>query len=470
MKKLNFNLFQRKSRNKAETPGRTQSKKTAAASYSDFSYRPARKPANRFSGTPQKKQSGTILHMNKKRLAMILAVAVAAVTIPVLFATAANTNQVATIAQINLSMPTATPDLQAKAAPATESLPTTTEGQLTGELTEEFTAPAASVEAQSSSPQTVPADTAPTPSPEETVSDPNASVSPSATLESAFSGLSFTEGTTDPFVPMIQQRLMDLDYMDQDETTDLFGPVTSQSIEFFQRKNNLNVDGVAELATLELLFSNDALRYTVSEGDSGVDVESVQDRLDELGYDISTTGYFGTDTKKAVLAFQKRNDLTDDGKIGADTKEILYSGKAKGPRKITSNSSGGGSSTTHIANPGSVEGLIQAATAQLGKSYVLGGKGPNVFDCSGLVYYSLKLSGNGIGYMTSGGWASSGYARVNSMSELRRGDIICLRGHVAIYLGGGEVIHASSSRGGVVRGSISSSYWSRNFICGRRPL
>ena len=44
-------------------------------------------------------------------------------------------------------------------------------------------------------------------------------------------------------------------------------------------------------------------------------------------------------------------------------------------------------SPSYTADPGSVEAFIAVAEAQLGKPYVLGGKGPNSFDCSGLIYY-----------------------------------------------------------------------------------
>ena len=143
------------------------------------------------------------------------------------------------------------------------------------------------------------------------------------------------------------------------------------------------------------------------------------------------------------------NGLTDDGSVGNQTKEMLFSDnaepaeekKAEDKKKeeeskkensssgnkgnsssgnkgngsssggsSSSGSSGGGSAPS--ANPGDVEAFIDAAMAQVGKPYVLGGKGPDSFDCSGFVYYALKQSGNGIGYMTSGGWASSGYTSV----------------------------------------------------------
>lgn len=396
--------------------------------------------------------------MSKKALTSVVAIAVVAVMVPVIFATASANNEVAQITEINLK-PSAQADIQDDTSGLfegvnnTEPLDPTTEGELTSELTDTTT---------QAEPQNQVVESTPVPT-----QDP-------ASLYTTFSS-----GMEDPFIAIIQSRLMKLDYMEPDEPTTLFGPITTLGIQYFQRKNGLPVDGIAGPETQALLFSDEAKFYTVSEGAEGEDVTSIQDRLKELGYPVSVTGYFGTDTASAVKYFQRMNDLTDDGNVGSETREMLYSSDAEpAERKSTSSSSddsdsgssGGSSTPDHVANPGSVEAFIKAAEAQLGDPYVRGGKGPDKFDCSGLVYYALNASGNNIGYMTSGGWASSGYTRINNMSDLQRGDIICVSGHVAIYLGGGSVVHASSSNGAVVYGNINSNYWSSNWICGRRPL
>ncbi|MGI5908574.1 MAG: peptidoglycan-binding protein [Christensenellales bacterium] len=315
-------------------------------------------------------------------------------------------------------------------------------------------------------------------------------------------------------VEEIQERLMELDYMEPDEPTDFYGPQTEYSLQLFQREHDLQVDGIAGAATLELLNSEEAKPYTVRLEARGTDVEGLQERLAELRYFSGRpTGYFGTETDKAVRAFQKRNDLFVDGKVGIMTREALYSTSVKaapepqptvnsssgnsssgssssgssssGSSSSGSSSSGGsssgssssggssqssGSSTTRIPNGNKVSALISVANSNLGKPYVRGGKGPNTFDCSGFVYYCLKSIGVKIGYMTSYGWAGCSYPRVNSMSQLKAGDIICFRGHVAIYIGGGTMIDASSSNGKIVKRSCTGSWSRRNFICGRRVL
>lgn len=295
-------------------------------------------------------------------------------------------------------------------------------------------------------------------------------------------------------VPKLQARLMELNYMDKDEPTEYYGGMTQQAVSYFQRKNGLPVDGVAGIETQQVLFSDEAKLYTVSNGDEGIDVSGFQERLAELDYPVSSTGFFGDETESAVKYFQRMNGLDDDGTIGAMTKDVLFSEQAipaepppepeqssssgsgsgggsssGGGRSSGGGGGGGGASTTHIANPGSVQAFIDAAYAQLGKPYRTAGKGPDSFDCSGLVYYALSLSGNGIGYMTSGGWAGSGYATVGSIDDLQPGDVICFTGHVGVYVGGGTMVDASSSNGCVVERGLGS--WARNnFICGKRPL
>ena len=127
----------------------------------------------------------------------------------------------------------------------------------------------------------------------------------------------------------LQERLMELDYMDQDMPTDYFGPATEYALELFQRKHGLIIDGIYGSETKKLLFSDEAKRYTVSVGISGTDVREIQERLKDLDYLDKVTGYFGEETEAAVKEFQKRNGLTVDGTVGAKTKDVLFSGEAK---------------------------------------------------------------------------------------------------------------------------------------------
>ncbi len=135
-------------------------------------------------------------------------------------------------------------------------------------------------------------------------------------------------GDKDIVVTSIQKKLMELYYIELDEPSEEYSETIKGAVEKFQTKNKLEVTGEVDSKTYELLFSDKAKEYTVFIGAEGIDVEHIQERLYELGYLSKVTKYFGTETETAVKEFQKRNGLYDDGNVGAQTREILYSAEA----------------------------------------------------------------------------------------------------------------------------------------------
>lgn len=122
--------------------------------------------------------------------------------------------------------------------------------------------------------------------------------------------------------------------------------------------------------------------------------------------------------------------------------------------------------------------LLTLATQQIDKPYVYATSGPSSYDCSGLVCYCYKetfdiklpRSAKGLGYCDD-------YQRIESIEELYKGDVVCfntnshdgdLSDHVGIYLGDGEFIHASSSKGKVLISSITEGYYNKVFSWGLR--
>ncbi len=86
---------------------------------------------------------------------------------------------------------------------------------------------------------------------------------------------------------------------------------------------------------------------------------------------------------------------------------------------------------------------VAAALSKEGSAYVYGAAGPSAFDCSGLTSWAWAQAGVTIP-RTSGGQA--GLPQV-SLSELQPGDLVTYYSpvsHVAMYIGGGQVIHAST--------------------------
>ena len=142
----------------------------------------------------------------------------------------------------------------------------------------------------------------------------------------------YYQGTDDRSVAKIQERLMQLGFMEFAEPTEHYGPITMEAVKLFQRQNDLSQDGIIGQQTIAMLFDENAKSYLLKKGMDGDDVRRVQNRLYELGYLAKkelVTGHFGDDTEAAVKAVQKANYLAADGKIGVMTFELLYSEDVK---------------------------------------------------------------------------------------------------------------------------------------------
>jgi predicted chitinase len=63
---------------------------------------------------------------------------------------------------------------------------------------------------------------------------------------------------------------------------------------------------------------------TLRQGSKGANVQAVQQRLSDLGYSLGVDGNFGPGTAKAVIAFQQKNGLGNDGVVGPNTWKALW--------------------------------------------------------------------------------------------------------------------------------------------------
>ena len=134
-----------------------------------------------------------------------------------------------------------------------------------------------------------------------------------------------------------------------------------------------------------------------------------------------------------------------------------------------SNSSDSGNASS--SSSGGNQRLVELAKSKLGCKYVWGATGANTFDCSGLTYWCHKQIGISIP-RTSLAQSKSGKAV--SKSNLQPGDLIFWKttsapvGHVGMYVGNGQFIHAPNKSKPVKYDSLSSSYYSSRYVCARR--
>ena len=106
------------------------------------------------------------------------------------------------------------------------------------------------------------------------------------------------------------------------------------------------------------------------------------------------------------------------------------------------------------ANSGNVKELIKVAKNFIGVPYLWGGKTTFGFDCSGFVqtlfdFFLVKIPRDTKDQIK--------YGSLVSRENLRLGDLIFFPGHVGIYLGNGEIIHANLGRGCVSIDSLEKS-------------
>jgi len=120
--------------------------------------------------------------------------------------------------------------------------------------------------------------------------------------------------------------------------------------------------------------------------------------------------------------------------------------------------------------------LIAIAKSRLGSPYKWGAEGPNSFDCSGFILYSFKEAyGINLGHSSK---AMSKKGTTINKADLVPGDLVFFTtdrsgnvNHVGIYLGGGEFIHASSSKYNgkqVAISNLNTGFYSEVYKWGKR--
>ena len=136
---------------------------------------------------------------------------------------------------------------------------------------------------------------------------------------------------------------------------------------------------------------------------------------------------------------------------------------AESSKKVSNTNGTFDVSSIYSANGSSLgKSVAVYACKFIGNPYVYGGTSlTNGTDCSGFVYSVYKEFGYNVP-RTSFDQRTVG--KEVSYSEAQPGDIICYAGHVAIYIGNGMIVHASTPSTGI---KVSNALY-RDYICIRR--
>jgi peptidoglycan hydrolase-like protein with peptidoglycan-binding domain len=315
-------------------------------------------------------------------------------------------------------------------------------------------------------------------------------------IADAVSGAStLAPGATGPAVTSLQRTLRGLNLY-AGPLNGQYDPATEAAVKKLegQIKGGAPADGIVDGAELKEMRSremfvkpNNATQMRV--GQKGADVMELESKLHNLGYRTGTVdGVFDQKTAAAVRAYRKDDKSVPDHIAGAGplvmkglrhqvhsleqnlTKLGRHPGKvddtftnktaaavkafqkkhhlaptgianAKTRAEISAAANGGISART--------QKFIDIAKAQQGKPYVWGAEGPNAFDCSGLIDYSLNKAGVKVPRLTADGYMDMYKNNRVDRAHLKPGDLVFFwypnsegisRGnasHIEIYLGHG---------------------------------
>ena len=205
-----------------------------------------------------------------------------------------------------------------------------------------------------------------------------------------------------------------------------------------------------------LTVGDQALLDSVKTRTATVETETLKVRS-EASTDASVVTLAGQDEQLTVTDEQtpgwvKVETSDGEGYISTEYAEVADTYQyAKRPEVESAQSSSGSS-------------VISYASQFLGNPYVWGGTSlTNGVDCSGFVMQVYAHYGISLPHSSS---ALRSVGRGVSYSEAQPGDIICYSGHVALYIGGGQIIHASNPSDGI---KISPATYT-NILAVRRVL
>lgn len=234
-----------------------------------------------------------------------------------------------------------------------------------------------------------------------------------------------------------------------------------------------------ETTTLNARFlpSTESGKYTLVP--AGEELEVVRDNISKKYVDGFIDKHFSDKKSKKLISDVDTDSMQeelpdwlcvsiDDEKVFVAREFVSVSyelDRAVSTKKIADSSSESKNGSEESASGRSA--MVSYAMQFLGNPYVYGGTSlTNGTDCSGFTMRIYEHFGYGIPRTSS---AQASYARTISSSEAQPGDLFFYGyngsvSHVAMYIGGGQVIHASNERTGI---KISNAFYRTPIKVGR---
>ncbi|MFD2211537.1 NlpC/P60 family protein [Virgibacillus halophilus] len=219
----------------------------------------------------------------------------------------------------------------------------------------------------------------------------------------------------------------------------------------------------------------------LSQGEQSQEVKDLQQKLQNLGYDVNPDGIYGPETEKKIIDFQYDQGWDADGVVDTPTlnalnAQTLANKDDSNQIKIAESSQPQVMSHNISASSTNSNDTISIAESMIGTPYVWGGTDPNVgLDSSGFINAVFAEQDIQLSRTHAEMWANDGVEVANP----EPGDVVFFSGtyegqdgisHSGIYIGNHQMIHAGTEETGV---EITTPeqwqyYWANHYVGAKR--
>ena len=228
---------------------------------------------------------------------------------------------------------------------------------------------------------------------------------------------------------------------------------------------------VSQLGTLDAIAGrinaavSEVAQATTRAEDTRAEAREAREQAEQGVADIEAQQ---RDLEAKIADYQRQYDALDAAQRAALERAESEPQPARASRAERTAPAAAAAPTGAPAPSGAAQIAVDTALAQVGDRYVWGAGGPDAFDCSGLTSYAYAAAGVSLPHSSR---SQSQMGTPVSRGELQPGDLIFFYSpvsHVGMYIGNGQMVHASTSSQPVKVASVDSmgSYNSARRIAG----